>query len=51
MFKHFNHMALFAALVKNGNFTRTAEELNMTKSRVSQQISELEEYLGLRLLN
>lgn len=51
MFKHFNHMALFATLVKNGNFTRTAEELNMTKSRVSQQISELEEYLGLRLLN
>lgn len=51
MFKYFHHMAVFATLVKNGNFTRTAEQLNMTKSRVSQQISELEEHLGLRLLN
>ncbi|RKQ41226.1 LysR family transcriptional regulator [Enterobacter sp. R1(2018)] len=51
MFRHFQNMALFAILVKNGSFTRTAEELNMTKSRVSQKINALEEQLGLRLLN
>ena len=39
MFKYFHHMAVFATLVQNGSFTKTAERLNMTKSRVSQQIS------------
>ncbi|MGL4429753.1 MAG: LysR family transcriptional regulator [Silvania sp.] len=29
-------MALFALLVKKGSFTRTAAELGMTKSRISQ---------------
>lgn len=51
MLKHVQDMALFALLVKNGSFTRTATELGMTKSRISQRISALEEYLNLRLLN
>lgn len=51
MFKHIQDMALFALLVKNGSFTRTAAELGMTKSRISQRISCLEEELGVRLLN
>ncbi|BBR56921.1 MULTISPECIES: LysR family transcriptional regulator [Enterobacteriaceae] len=51
MLKHVQDMALFALLVKNGSFTKTAAELGMTKSRISQRISALEEYLNLRLLN
>lgn len=51
MFKHIQDMALFALLVKNGSFTRTAAEQGMTKSRISQRISCLEEELGVRLLN
>jgi DNA-binding transcriptional LysR family regulator len=51
MLKHIQDMALFALLVKNGSFTRTASELGMTKSRISQRISCLEEALGFRLLN
>lgn len=51
MLKHIQDMAIFAMLVKNGSYTRTASELGITKSRISQRISELEETLGLRLLN
>lgn len=51
MLKHIQDMVIFALLVKNGSFTSTAAELGITKSRVSQRISALEETLGLRLLN
>ena len=51
MLKHVQDMALFALLVENGSFTKTAAELGMTKSRISQRISALEEYLNVRLLN
>lgn len=51
MLKHVQDMALFALLVEHGSFTKTAAELGMTKSRISQRISALEEHLNLRLLN
>ncbi|AVR05049.1 LysR family transcriptional regulator [Pluralibacter gergoviae] len=51
MLKHIQDMVIFALLVKNGSYTRTASELGMTKARISQRISDLEESLGLRLLN
>lgn len=51
MLKHIQNMVIFALLVKNGSYTRTAAELGVTKSLVSQRVSELEESLGLRLLN
>jgi DNA-binding transcriptional LysR family regulator len=41
----------FCTLVEVGHFTRTAENLYMTQSGVSQHICKLEEYLGQPLLN
>lgn len=40
----------FCSLVEIGHFTRTANQLNMTQSGVSQQVNKLEEQLGLPLL-
>lgn len=40
----------FCTLVEIGNFTRTAENLNMTQSGVSQHVRKLEEYIGQPLL-
>jgi DNA-binding transcriptional LysR family regulator len=40
----------FCTLVEVGHFTRTAKNLNMTQSGVSQHIRKLEEYLDQQLL-
>lgn len=40
----------FCCLVEIGHFTRTAEQLHMTQSGVSQHIKKLEEQLGTALL-
>ena len=40
----------FCTLVEVGHFTRTAEQLNMTQSGVSQHVRKLEEQLGKPLL-
>lgn len=40
----------FCTLVEVGHFTRTADNLHMTQSGVSQHIRKLEEYLGQPLL-
>ncbi|MGK0500459.1 MAG: DNA-binding transcriptional LysR family regulator [Oceanicoccus sp.] len=40
----------FCTLVEITHFTRTAEQLNMTQSGVSQHIRKLEDHLGLPLL-
>ncbi|MCW8091485.1 LysR family transcriptional regulator [Alteromonas sp. ASW11-130] len=40
----------FCILAETGHFTRTAENLNMTQSGVSQHIKRLEEYLGASVL-
>jgi DNA-binding transcriptional LysR family regulator len=45
-----NHMAHFAAVVRNGSFTAAAEQLAMPKSTVSQRVAELEAALGTTLL-
>ncbi|WP_426201201.1 LysR family transcriptional regulator [Pseudomonas sp. TWP3-1] len=44
-------MATFVKVVGAGSFTRAADALNLPKARVSQRISDLEKYLGVRLLN
>jgi LysR family glycine cleavage system transcriptional activator len=38
-----------AAAARTGSFTRAAEELNLTQSAVSRQVSKLEDQLGVRL--
>ncbi|ARN72930.1 LysR family transcriptional regulator [Oceanicoccus sagamiensis] len=40
----------FCTLVEIGHFTRTAEQLNMTQSGVSQHVRKLEDHLGCPLL-
>lgn len=43
-------MVLFAAVVREGGFTRAARQLGITKQTVSERVSRLEERLGVRLL-
>lgn len=43
-------MVLFAAVVREGSFTRAARQLGITKQTTSERISKLEEQLGVRLL-
>jgi DNA-binding transcriptional LysR family regulator len=43
-------MLLFAAVVREGGFTRAARGLGLTKQTVSERIAKLEERLGVRLL-
>lgn len=44
-------METFAAVVEAGSFTRASEQLGISKSFVSKQVSQLERSLGVRLLH
>lgn len=44
-------MALFALVVECGGFSAAAKRAGLAKSSVSQRISQLEQQVGLRLLN
>lgn len=50
-FAHLRHLTLFALVVESGSFTVAARRLGIGKSSVSRQISELESFVGARLLN
>lgn len=43
-------MVLYAAVVRQGSFTRAARELGITKQTASERIAKLEAQLGVRLL-
>jgi len=45
-----NDLVLFAAVVTHGGFSGAARALNISKSRVSRRVGELEERLAVRLL-
>lgn len=51
MFKQWQDMALFALVAECGSVTQAAEKAGMAKSSLSLRISQLEQQLGLRLLN
>ncbi|WP_158785253.1 LysR family transcriptional regulator [Pantoea sp. BAV 3049] len=51
MFKQLQDMALFAMVAECGSFTAAAKRSGLPKSSVSQRISQLEQTLGLRLIN
>ena len=51
MFKQLQDMALFALVVECGGFSAAAKRAGLPKSSVSQRISQLEQQVGLRLLN
>ena len=44
------NMAIFAHVVATNSFTQTAQELNLSRSKVSKSITTLEASLGVRLL-
>src|SRR5262245_24268912 len=44
-------MTVFQRVAQAGSFTQAAEELHLSKSVVSEHVRELEQDLGLRLLN
>ena len=44
-------METFAAVVESESFTRASEQLGISKSFVSKQVSQLEQSLGVRLLH
>jgi LysR family glycine cleavage system transcriptional activator len=46
-----NALKAFEAAARSENFTRAAEELNVTQGAVSHQVKALEATLGLRLFN
>jgi DNA-binding transcriptional LysR family regulator len=46
----FEEMAIFAKIVENGSFTAAAKSMGRSKAYVSQQLTRLEEILGIQLL-
>ncbi|MGI4717939.1 MAG: LysR family transcriptional regulator [Janthinobacterium lividum] len=46
----FQEMRVFVAVVEAGSFTAAAERLGMSKAAASRQVADLEERLGVRLL-
>lgn len=46
-----NELAFFCLLIKQGSLVATARELNLTPPAVSRRLSQLEDRLGIRLLN
>ena len=46
-----NDLYFFCRVVDDGSFTQASLNLGMTKSKLSRRISELENHLGVRLLN
>ncbi|MDN3611458.1 LysR family transcriptional regulator [Vibrio ostreicida] len=47
----FTTIPIFVAVVESGSFSAAADKLHITKSAVSKRISQLEDSLGMRLLN
>ncbi|KTC84993.1 LysR substrate-binding domain-containing protein [Legionella brunensis] len=46
-----NNLYFFCLVVEQGSFTKASQGLEITKSKLSRRISELENHLGVRLLN
>ncbi|HIF9110972.1 TPA: LysR family transcriptional regulator [Photobacterium damselae] len=46
-----NSLKILVKIVDEGSFTKAADSLDLTKPTVSRKINELEEYLGVKLIN
>ncbi len=49
--EHYDNLAAFTVVVREGSFTRAAAQLGVSQSALSHTISTLEKRLGLKLLN
>lgn len=49
-FTHLRLLAIFATVVESGSFAAAARKLSSSRSRISEQISRLEDDIGVRLL-
>lgn len=50
-FAHLRHLSIFVLVVDSGSFTRAAQRIGVGKSRISRHVSELEDFVGAKLLN
>jgi DNA-binding transcriptional LysR family regulator len=50
MIDHLRQMAIFARVVDKGSFKAAAQDIGLAPSRISENVSELEQYLGVTLL-
>lgn len=50
MIEHLRHMAIFARVVDEGSFRAAAKAIGLSPSRVSETVSDLEDFLGVTLL-
>ncbi len=50
MFEHLRHIAIFSTVIDEGTFRGAAQKNKIAPSRVSEMVSELEDYLGVTLL-
>ncbi|WGW04304.1 LysR substrate-binding domain-containing protein [Tropicibacter oceani] len=50
MIEHLRHMAIFARVVDEGSFRGAAKAIGLAPSRVSETVSDLENFLGVTLL-
>ncbi|UYV38087.1 LysR family transcriptional regulator [Rhodobacteraceae bacterium D3-12] len=50
MIEHLRHMAIFARVVDEGSFRAAAKSVGLAPSRISETVSDLEDFLGVTLL-
>lgn len=50
MIDYLRHMAIFARVVDEGSFRAAAKAVGLAPSRISQTVTDLEDYLGVTLL-
>lgn len=51
MIDYLKQMAIFARVVDEGSFRAAAKDIGLSPSRISETVSELEDYLGVTLLH
>ncbi|WP_298359631.1 LysR family transcriptional regulator [uncultured Litoreibacter sp.] len=51
MIDHMRHMAIFARVVDLGSFRAAAKDIRLAPSRVSEIVTDLEDFVGATLLN
>ncbi|XYK79030.1 MAG: LysR family transcriptional regulator [Labrenzia sp.] len=51
MIDHLRHMAIFARVVDHGSFRAAAKDIRLAPSRVSEIVTDLEDFVGATLLN